>query len=163
MLPRRQPLHRAPIRHTEGSDLAARPGLGGEPLDGVVAVLAIADEEFGVRTSWLTPSRSIQSTSSFRAARRRGKIAARSANFSLKHSGDGKRVYSITEAGRALLQEHQRGAPEQHRGDGKLREALFELLGAARQGMGTRNPDKRARVEQILVRAAKDIYTLLSE
>jgi DNA-binding PadR family transcriptional regulator len=83
---------------------------------------------------------------------------------------DGKRVYSITDAGRAELEERTaRGgdAPwefgEMGEGLGQLRDAAFGL-GAAAMQVGRAGTDaQRKQAAEILAEARKKIYAILAE
>jgi DNA-binding PadR family transcriptional regulator len=84
---------------------------------------------------------------------------------------DGKRVYSITDVGKAELEERkERGgaAPwefEELGAEGlpKLRESMFQLGAAAVQVARTGSAEQRARAAEILSEARKKLYTILSE
>ncbi|MEW6058872.1 MAG: PadR family transcriptional regulator [Actinomycetota bacterium] len=84
---------------------------------------------------------------------------------------DGKRVYSITDAGRAELEERkERGgaAPwdfgeEGTEGFPKLRESIFQLGAAAVQVARTGSADQHARATEILSEARKKLYAILAE
>ncbi|MDX2271239.1 MAG: PadR family transcriptional regulator [Cyanobacteriota bacterium] len=87
---------------------------------------------------------------------------------------EGKRVYQVTEAGRALLAERQTLAEPDPllMGEGSLepreelldlRETMQELKGAVRQVAHPRQQQKIAQVRQILQRAKREIYGLLAE
>jgi DNA-binding PadR family transcriptional regulator len=83
---------------------------------------------------------------------------------------DGKRVYTITDAGRAELEERQqRGGGEPWEfgplgeGLGQLREAGVQLAAAAMQVARTGSEAQRARAAGILAEARKKIYALLAE
>jgi DNA-binding PadR family transcriptional regulator len=81
---------------------------------------------------------------------------------------DGKRVYSITDAGRAELEE-RRGRSDWSppwEGDdrtGPLREAAFSLMGAAMQAARTGNERHLAVAQDALSEARKKIYAALAE
>jgi DNA-binding PadR family transcriptional regulator len=83
---------------------------------------------------------------------------------------DGKRVYSLTEGGRAELKERQEraggtnpwdhgGVPE---GFAKLRDAGFQLGAAAMQAARTANPEQLEEVTGILSEARRKIYEILA-
>ena len=84
---------------------------------------------------------------------------------------DGKRVYSITDAGRAELQQrHERGedtAPWEAgpvgEGFGELRDAAYQFGAAAMQVWRTGSETQRRKVAEILVEARKKIYAILAE
>jgi len=83
---------------------------------------------------------------------------------------DGKRVYSLTDAGRAELQERREraggadpwdhgGVPE---GFAKLRDAGFQLGAAAMQAARTASPEQLDEVTGILSEARRKIYEILA-
>ena len=79
---------------------------------------------------------------------------------------DGKRVYEITDAGRALLQE--RGDLEDEAAPGaewsELREAAIKFAGAIQQGFRQfENPRTRERIRKVLDDARREIYAILQE
>ena len=83
---------------------------------------------------------------------------------------DGKRVYTITDAGRAELQERrQRGGGDPWEfgqlgeGLGQLREAGVQLAAAAMQVARTGSEAQRKHAAEILAEARKKIYGLLAE
>jgi len=84
---------------------------------------------------------------------------------------DGKRVYSITDAGRAELAERRErggdGAPWDFGplGEGltQFREAAFQLAAAAMQIARTGTEQQRKHAAEILAEARKKLYALLAE
>jgi DNA-binding PadR family transcriptional regulator len=83
---------------------------------------------------------------------------------------DGKRVYTINDAGRAELQERrQRGGEEPWQfgplgeGLGQLRDAGFQLAAAAMQVARTGSEPQRTQAAEILTEARKKLYALLAE
>jgi DNA-binding PadR family transcriptional regulator len=83
---------------------------------------------------------------------------------------DGKRVYSITEAGRADLEERTARSGEAPwdfgtaaEGLGALREAGFQLAAAAMQVARTGSKEQREQAAEILTDARRRIYALLAE
>jgi DNA-binding PadR family transcriptional regulator len=83
---------------------------------------------------------------------------------------DGKRVYTITDAGRAEVQERkERGGEEPWafgplgEGLGQLRDAGFQLAAAAMQVARTGSEAQRKRAAEILADARKKVYALLAE
>ena len=83
---------------------------------------------------------------------------------------DGKRVYTITDAGRAELEERrERGGGEPWEfgplgeGLGQLREAGVQLAAAAMQVARTGSEAQRKHAAEILAEARKKIYALLAE
>ncbi len=84
---------------------------------------------------------------------------------------DGKRVYSITDAGRAELEERrERGGDvppwefgSLGEGVAQLRDAALQLGAAAMQAARAGSDAQRKRVAEILAEARKKIYALLAE
>lgn len=81
---------------------------------------------------------------------------------------EGKKVYTITNSGRELLSE--RGDSRDWMDRGNKPEHLIELKGAiadvgaaVMQVARSRNPDKVTRVQEILNRAKREIYSILAE
>lgn len=83
---------------------------------------------------------------------------------------DGKRVFSITDAGREKAEEHiqAQGYPwdamdRGRAGHGALRTAVRDLHAAAKQVGMTGSPDTIQRAAEIVTQARKDLYRLLAE
>ena len=84
---------------------------------------------------------------------------------------DGKRVYTITDAGRAELEERreERGGDEpwsfgpSSEGLTQLRESGFQLVAAAMQVARTGSEAKRKEAAETLAEARKKLYALLAE
>ncbi|MDB4950553.1 MAG: lstR [Gemmatimonadetes bacterium] len=97
---------------------------------------------------------------------------------------DGKRVYTITDAGRKLLEERtekdageaEEGGPGGfagfgfgpfprggHRHLGELRDGVRDLMGAVMQAARHGSPEKTEKVREALERARREIYALLAE
>jgi len=83
---------------------------------------------------------------------------------------DGKRVYSITEAGRAELEERSQRSGDAPwdfgpaaEGLGALRDAGFQLAGAAMQVARTGSAEQREKAAEILADARRKLYALLAE
>ena len=83
---------------------------------------------------------------------------------------DGKRVFSLTDAGKTELEERRaRGgeAPWQFgpmsEGIGQLREAAFQLAAAAMQVARTGSDPQRKQAAEILAEARKKLYGILAE
>jgi DNA-binding PadR family transcriptional regulator len=81
---------------------------------------------------------------------------------------DGKRVYTITESGRSLLEE--RGTPSEDEDESsegadrrKLRKSTFSFVIAMRQGLHHADPVTRERVRAVIDRARREIYAILAE
>ncbi|PSB35569.1 PadR family transcriptional regulator [Stenomitos frigidus] len=89
---------------------------------------------------------------------------------------EGKRVYTVTDEGRQFLAERAQQSPVgapwdafKNAADSKpeafhqLRQSATELAGAVMQVARSGNTDRMQRVRELLERAKRDIYTLLSE
>lgn len=83
---------------------------------------------------------------------------------------EGKRVYTITDAGRAELEERRRGEDAEPwefgpvgEGIGRLREAAFGLAAAAMQVARAGTEEQRRQAAEILVEARKRLYAMLAE
>jgi DNA-binding PadR family transcriptional regulator len=81
---------------------------------------------------------------------------------------DGKRVYELTDAGRAEAAERiqDAGGPPWAEGNqqaGSLRGAVMQLHQAARQVGGAGSPEQVERAVQIVTDARKQLYRILAE
>jgi DNA-binding PadR family transcriptional regulator len=81
---------------------------------------------------------------------------------------DGKRVYTITEAGRKLLAERGEDADDladdgSGAGWSGMRGSAFKFMAAVRQGVTHEDPRIREQVRQIVDEARKKIYKILAE
>ena len=81
---------------------------------------------------------------------------------------DGKRVYTITDAGQQLRGERgdetgDEVADERHESLHELRGLAFKLGGAVLQAAREADEAKLAKIHEILERARREIYTLLAE
>ena len=83
---------------------------------------------------------------------------------------DGKRIYTITAAGRDLLGQRtpdlvdDEESEHDHRGPWvDLRNSAFQLGAAVMQVARERDPEKLARVRQILDRARREVYAILAD
>jgi len=84
---------------------------------------------------------------------------------------DGKRVYTITDSGRAELEERRaaRGGTQEPwefgpmgEGLGQLRESGFQLAAAAMQVARTGSEAQRTQASEVLAEARKKLYALLA-
>jgi DNA-binding PadR family transcriptional regulator len=88
--------------------------------------------------------------------------------FVTSEISEGKRVYTITDAGRELLAQRATGeAPDDEDGDShapwhELRASAFALAAAVMQVARERDPAKLAHVREILNRARREIYAILA-
>ncbi|MEO0853926.1 MAG: PadR family transcriptional regulator [Cyanobacteria bacterium J06648_11] len=84
---------------------------------------------------------------------------------------EGKRVYTITDAGRALLEERSRQRDADRSGDfidapaefGDLREAATELADTVSQVARGGKVEQMRRVREMLAQVKRDIHAMLSE
>ena len=84
---------------------------------------------------------------------------------------DGKRVYTITDAGRAELEERRERAGKEQpwefgpmgEGLGQLRDAGFQMAAAAMQVARTGTEAQRKQAAEILAEARKKLYAILAE
>ncbi|HEX7464887.1 MAG TPA: PadR family transcriptional regulator [Actinomycetota bacterium] len=84
---------------------------------------------------------------------------------------DGKRIYSITDAGRVELEErkNRQGAAPWECGEAvaeglaKLRDSMFQLGAAAMQVARTGSAEQRGKAAEILSEARKKLYAILAE
>ncbi len=81
---------------------------------------------------------------------------------------EGKRVYTITDSGRQLLAGRDTPVEIANRGErseqlNELKEAITQLSTAVMQVARTNDADRSSRVREILNRAKREIYTILSE
>jgi DNA-binding PadR family transcriptional regulator len=79
---------------------------------------------------------------------------------------DGKRIYTITEAGRTLLAQKPAESPDEdddeaHAGRHQLRESAFRLGAAVWQAARDGDPAVLAKVRDVLDRARREVYALL--
>jgi DNA-binding PadR family transcriptional regulator len=85
--------------------------------------------------------------------------------FITGEASDGKRVYTITESGRALLSSKpaDMGAPEGDAEGVDLRGAAMKLAAAVMQVAKTSDDGAQEKVRTILDAARRDIYKILAE
>ena len=89
--------------------------------------------------------------------------------FATSEQVDGKRVYTITEAGKKLLAERGADADDSDDGDdtstdwGSMRDSAVKFIAAVRQGVTHEDPQVREQVRRIVDEARKKIYKVLAE
>jgi DNA-binding PadR family transcriptional regulator len=87
--------------------------------------------------------------------------------YATSETVDGKRVYTITDAGRALLKGKAPDVePESDRDraeEDDLRSTFFRLAEAVRQAVHVAGPDEQARLREILTDARREVYKLLAD
>ena len=83
---------------------------------------------------------------------------------------DGKRVYEITDAGRAMLSERPRDDADENRSGrerradwDEMRNTVRKFAEAVRQGYTTFDPQTREKIRKVIDNASREIYTILSE
>ena len=85
---------------------------------------------------------------------------------------DGKRVFSLTEAGRAYVAERaddlsrvfaENEPPGEHEDVKDLRELIWGVGGAALTVMGSGTSEQREQAREILARARRDLYRILAQ
>ena len=79
---------------------------------------------------------------------------------------DGKRIYTITDAGRKLLAERGDGSDDLAEGDtdwSTMRESAWKFIAAVKQGVTHEDPQIREQVRRIVDEARKKIYKILAE
>ena len=84
---------------------------------------------------------------------------------------DGKRVFSLTEAGRGYVAQRSEdlgrvfagNAPREHQEATDLRELMWGVGGAAVTVLTSGTPEQRRRAQEILQRTRRELYLLLAE
>lgn len=76
---------------------------------------------------------------------------------------DGKRVYTITDAGRALLKERPIEADPGRVEEDDLRSAFIKLAEAVKQAANVSGPADQAKLREILNGARREVYKVLAE
>jgi DNA-binding PadR family transcriptional regulator len=76
---------------------------------------------------------------------------------------DGKRVYTITEAGRTLLREKAPEAEAERTEEDDLRSAFFKLAEAVRQATSVAGAAEQVKLREILIGARREVYKVLAE
>ncbi len=82
-------------------------------------------------------------------------------------NGDGKRVYSLTDAGRERHEQRDPDAPAPWdafaEGGASLRPLVHELMSQTRQVGQFGTPEQRERAREILVQATSDLYAVMAK
>ena len=81
---------------------------------------------------------------------------------------DGKKVYTITAAGKKLLAERSDDSDDSGDADSgmdwsEMRDSAFKFIAAVRQGVTHEDPQVREQVRRIVDEARKKIYKILAE
>jgi DNA-binding PadR family transcriptional regulator len=85
---------------------------------------------------------------------------------------DGKRVFSLTDAGRAYVERRadevarvfaENTAGQEHPEAADLRELIMGVGGAALSVLGSGTPEQRERAREILARTRRELYLILAE
>jgi DNA-binding PadR family transcriptional regulator len=83
--------------------------------------------------------------------------------FATAEAVDGKRVYTITDAGRALLKTRPPETGEEPGGQADLWEAFAKFATAVRQAAMVGDPPVREKLREVLNKARREVYTLLAD
>jgi DNA-binding PadR family transcriptional regulator len=76
---------------------------------------------------------------------------------------DGKRVYTITDAGRTLLQGRAPEAEREGVEEDDLRAAFVKLAEAVKQAASVAGADEQEKLREILTKARREVYKLLAD
>jgi DNA-binding PadR family transcriptional regulator len=83
--------------------------------------------------------------------------------YATSETVDGKRVYTITDAGRALLKGKAPEAEPDRPEEDDLRSVFFKLAEAVKQAGNVAGPDEQAKLREILTGARREVYKVLAE
>jgi DNA-binding PadR family transcriptional regulator len=83
--------------------------------------------------------------------------------FATSETVDGKRVYTITDAGRSLLKGKPPEAEPARAEEDDLRSAFFKLAEAMKQAANVAGPAEQAKLKEILVGARREVYKVLAD
>jgi DNA-binding PadR family transcriptional regulator len=83
--------------------------------------------------------------------------------FATSLTVDGKHVYTITEAGRALLKGKPPEAEPEPVAETELRSAFYKLAEAVKQAENVAGPAEQAKLKEILVGARREVYKILAD
>ena len=83
--------------------------------------------------------------------------------FATSETIDGKRVYTITDAGRALLKDRAPEVAPDRTEEDDLRSVFFKLAEAVRQAASVAGTAEQAKLREILTSARREIYKVLAE
>ena len=85
--------------------------------------------------------------------------------YATSETVDGKRVYTITDAGRALLKGKVPEVEPDHDRveEDDLRSAFFRLAEAVKQAVNLAGPAEQGKLREILTEARREVYKLLAD
>ncbi len=83
--------------------------------------------------------------------------------YATSETVDGKRVYTITDAGRALLKGKVPEAEPDRVEEDDLRSAFTKLAEAVKQAANVAGPAEQEKLREILTKARREVYKLLAE
>jgi DNA-binding PadR family transcriptional regulator len=83
--------------------------------------------------------------------------------YATSETVDGKRVYTITDAGRALLRDKAPEVEPDHVEEDDLRSTFFKLAEAVRQAANVTGSAEQEKLREILTKARREIYKLLAD
>jgi DNA-binding PadR family transcriptional regulator len=76
---------------------------------------------------------------------------------------DGKRVFTITEAGRTLLKGRAPEGESDRAEEDDIRDVFFKLAEAVKQAAIVAGPAERGKLREILIGTRREVYKLLAE
>ena len=83
--------------------------------------------------------------------------------YATSETVDGKRVYTITDAGRALLKGKVPEVEPDRVEEDDLRSVFFKLAEAVRQAANVAGPADQEKLREILTKARREVYKLLAD
>jgi DNA-binding PadR family transcriptional regulator len=83
--------------------------------------------------------------------------------YATSETVDGKRVYTITDAGRTLLKGKAPEVEPNRVEEDDLRSAFFKLSEAVRQAANLAGPAEQGKLREILTDARREVYKLLAD
>jgi DNA-binding PadR family transcriptional regulator len=83
--------------------------------------------------------------------------------YATSETVDGKRVYTITDSGRALLKGKVPEVEPDRGEEDDLRSTFFKLADAVRQAANVASPAEQGKLREILTKARREVYKLLAD
>jgi DNA-binding PadR family transcriptional regulator len=83
--------------------------------------------------------------------------------YATSETVDGKRVYTITDAGRTLLKEKAPEVEPDRTEEDDLRSAFFKLAEAVKQAANVAGPSEQEKLREILTKARREVYKVLAD
>ncbi len=83
--------------------------------------------------------------------------------YATSETVDGKRVYTITDAGRALLKGKAPEVEPDRAEEDDVRSAFAKLAEAVKQAANVAGPDDQEKLREILTSARREVYKLLAD